>query len=192
MTTTTRNSGPIPKIQRRLVREYKRQLHNFIITSRFNNKTWHENEQYRIQHNLKGCIYCSPSQVTVNIPTETILFVLEMNNETNKIIGIGMIRNKPKINRYTIYNERNYNRYVFTGKTRIDRVDMTEDECDIMRVFDILCFTGNRHLKRGQGLVSFPLDMLYRCNKRLNLVDFISNMFRTRMRNNISNPTDKQ
>jgi len=104
-----------------------------------------------------------------------------MNNEINKIIGIGMIRNKPRVNPSNIYENRNYNRYLFTGKYRIDRVDMNEDEDIIMQVFDVLCFTGARHLKRGQGLNSFPLDMLFRCNKRLNLVDFISNMFKSRL-----------
>jgi len=169
------------KIERKLIKVYKKQLNRFIITSRFNNKTWDENKEYRKTHNLTGCVYCSPSPIAVFIPPENIVFVLEMNNEINKIIGIGMIRNKPRVNPSNIYENRNYNRYLFTGKYRIDRVDMNEDEDIIMQVFDVLCFTGARHLKRGQGLNSFPLDMLFRCNKRLNLVDFISNMFKSRL-----------
>ena len=170
------------KIHRKLVQEYKKQLNKFIITSRFNNKTWKENQEFRIKHKIPGCIYCSPSPVAFTIPTESILFILEMNNETNQIIGVGMTRNHPMINKYNVYGDGNYNRYIFTGKIRINRDEMTEEEDTIMRVFDILCFTGNRHMKRGQGLKSFPVDMLFRCNQRLNLVDFITKMFKSRLK----------
>jgi hypothetical protein len=109
------------------------------------------------------------------------MFVLEMNNDTNKIIGIGMVRNHPVVNKYSVYSEGNYNRYVFVGKTRIDRSEMDEEEERIMKVFDILCFTGNKHMKRGQGLRLFPVEMLYRCSKKIDLVQFICEMFRKRM-----------
>ena len=104
-----------------------------------------------------------------------------MNNETNSILGIGMVRNHPIFNKFHVYENGNYNRYVYAGKTRIDRNEMTAEEDLIMQVFDILCFRGNRHMKRGQGLKSFPPDMLYRCSKKLDLVKFINNMFKTRL-----------
>lgn len=163
------------------IREYKKQFRNFLLTSRFNNDTWNQNERYRNINHQIGCIYCSPDPVSQNIPTESIMFVLEMNNDTNCIMGVGMVRNRPVVNKYKVYDNGNYNRYVFTGNMRIARSDMTELEDEIMRVFDILCFTGNRHMKRGQGLKSFPVDMLFRCNKRLDLVQFISDMFKQRL-----------
>jgi hypothetical protein len=58
---------------------------------------------------------------------------------------------------------------------------VNEEEEKVMQIFDILCFTGNRHMKRGQGLKSFPVDMLYRCSKKLDLVKFIGNMFKIRL-----------
>jgi hypothetical protein len=103
-----------------------------------------------------------------------------MNNDDNKICGVGMVMNKPRINKYSVYENGNYNRYSFIGKCRIDRSEMTEEENTIMKVFDILCFTGNRHMKRGQGLTMFPVEMLYKCNKQLDLVEFIRNMFKSR------------
>ena len=116
---------------------------------------------------------------------DTVLFILEMNNDTNRVVGIGMVRNHPISNSSykTVYKNGNYNRYVYVGKYRIDRSEMNEQEERIMKVFDILCFTGNRHMKRGQGLKSFPVDMLYRCNKTLDLVNFISEMFKKKMAN---------
>jgi hypothetical protein len=58
---------------------------------------------------------------------------------------------------------------------------MTDEEERIMKVFDILCFTGNRHMKRGQGLKLFPMDMLYRMSNKMDLVNFIRTMFRERL-----------
>lgn len=169
------------QIHRKRVNEFKKQMRNHILTSRFNNYTWDENCKFRNKYNMNGCIYCTPAPIANSIPHETIMFVLEMNNDNNKIIGIGMVRNKPIINKYNVYGNGNYNRYIFIGKTRIDRSQMTYEEEIIMQVFDILCFTGNRHMKRGQGLKSFPVDMLFRCNARLNLVEFISKMFKNRI-----------
>jgi hypothetical protein len=104
-----------------------------------------------------------------------------MNNDTNKILGVGMVRNHPFVQKYQVYKNGNYNRYVYVGKTRIDRTQMSEMEEKVMQVFDILCFSGNQHMKRGQGLKSFPADMLYRCSKRMDLVQFIGEMFKTRL-----------
>ena len=77
----------------------------------------------------------------------------------------------------------NYHRFIYVGKYRIDRNEMNNDEENIMKVFDILCFTGNRHMKRGQGLTTFPIDILYRCSKVMDLVVFINNMFKNRLNN---------
>lgn len=155
----------------------------FIMTSRFNNKTWQENCHYRKMYPKFGCIYCSPCMVSSQVPVDSTMFILEMNNDTNRIMGIGMVRNHPKANALLVYENANYNRYQFYGKTRIDRTEMTPEEETIMKVFDILCFTGNKHQKRGQGLSLFPLTMIHRCMRILDLVEFVANMFRVRREN---------
>ena len=169
------------KIHKQQVKRYREQLTKFILTTRFNNETWEQNVEYRKQKQLKGCIYSSPDSITVKINPEQIVFILEMNNDENKIMGIGMVRNHPHINTYQIYKNDSYNRYVYIGKTRIDREEMTEEEERIMKAFDILCFKGNRHMKRGHGLKCYPIEMLYNCSKELDLVDYITNMFKTRI-----------
>lgn len=165
------------------VREYKQKLTKYILTSRFTTATHRENEIFREKTGI-GCLYCSPEPIAKHIPTDAIIFMLEMNNDTNKITGIGMIKNHPSSKKYKIYETENYNRNIYIGKHRIDRSEMTEEENMIMQVFDILCFTGNRHLKRGHGLKSFPINMLYNCSKKLDLITFISNMFKQRMKKN--------
>ena len=171
------------KTHKQYVNNYKQQLRRFLLTSRFNNETFQENVNFRAKNPNVGCVYCAPDPISQQIPMDTVLFILEMNNDTNRVVGIGMVRNHPVSNKPRVYNNGNYNRYVYVGKHRIDRSEMNEQEERIMKVFDILCFTGNRHMKRGQGLKSFPVDILYRCNKTLDLVNFISEMFKNKMAN---------
>jgi hypothetical protein len=171
------------RIYRKQLRNFKREFKNYLLTSLFNNTTWEENQRFRNQHSEVGCVYCAPDPISCQIPNESILFILEMNNDTNRIMGIGMVRNHSILGKYFVYNEDNYNRYVYIGKTRIDRSEMTKEEERIMTVFDILCFNGNKHMKRGQGIKSFPTDMLYRMNPILDLVSFIGKMFKTRLSN---------
>ncbi len=172
------------KKYRTRLKHFKKDLSKYILTSRFNNSTYMENHNYRQHHNNIGCIYCSPSRVSDEIPLERIMFVLEMNNDTNKIVGIGMVRNHEYINKYMVYQNSNYNRYVYVGKHRIDRCEMTKEENTIMQALDILCFTGNTHMKRGQGLRQFPLSMVYNIKQIVDLVSFINDMFKKRLTEN--------
>ena len=167
-------------LEKRSVKDYINNLNKFILTSRFNESTWNENENYRKKSGMKGCIYCSPDLITTKIPIDSAMFILEMNNDTNKIMGIGMVKNHPTVGKHSVYLNGNYNRYVYNGKYRIDRDDMENKEEEVMKAFDILCFTGNTHMKRGQGLKMFPTDILYRCLKVINLVEFITEMFKKR------------
>jgi hypothetical protein len=176
-------------IEKRNVKDFIKNSNKFLMTSRFNNLTWNENENYRKKNNMKGCIYCSPDQITLKIPVDSIVFILEMNNEKNEIIGIGMAKNHPTVGKYLVYTNGNYNRYVYSGKYRIDRKNMNTKEEEIMKAFDILCFKGNTHMKRGNGLKMFPSEMLYRCLKVINLVEFITEMFKSRFIKN--KETDK-
>lgn len=161
--------------------EYRAQLKHHLTTTRFNNKTWTENKEYRQKNPKIGCIYPTPEPNGQSIPCEAKLFVLEMNNEQNRIMGIGLVLNKPIYNKYHVYSDPKYNQFAYLGKHRIDRTNMTEKEEMIMKVFDILCFKGARHMKRLLGLKAFPMDMLYNCSSTFDLIDFITNMFKSRI-----------
>lgn len=163
------------------LQQYKNSIKNILTTTRFNNVTWAENESYRKRYPELGCIYATPVRNSEQIADDAIIIVLEMNNDKNQIIGIGMIRNHVYIKKYRVYSNENYNRYAYLGKHRIDRAEMTEKEEEIMKVFDILCFTGPRHMKRLPGMRQFPIDMLYKCSKILDLNQFVVQMFKTRL-----------
>jgi hypothetical protein len=170
------------QISWRTLENFRSGFSKFIVTSRFNNSTWSENEKFRKKHSALKCIYCAPEEVSKTIPSDAIMFVMEMNNDTNKIIGIGMVRNHSYSGVYNVYDDGNYNRYTYIGKMRISRSEMTEHEEKMMTVLDKLLFTGIRHMKRGQGLRCFPIKTLYECKeKKLDLVDYISKMFKARL-----------
>jgi hypothetical protein len=130
---------------------------------------------------VSGCIYNCDRPVSQYIPSKLDIYVLEMNNEENKIMGIGIIRNEPIYNKYNIHIEAKYNVFSYLGKRRIDREEFTEEEEIIMTVFDKLCFKGKRHMKRLNGIKSFPIDMLYNCKHVFDLVDFICKCFKQRI-----------
>lgn len=165
------------------VSEYKKQMRRHLMTSRFNNETFCENHDFRNRHPNIGCIYAAPEPVSQHIEVDAIVFVLEMNNDTNQIVGIGLIQNRYYCEKYRVYNNNNYNRYVYRGKQRIDRSEMTTQENAVMQIFDILCFTGSKHMKRGQGLKSFPCEILYKYKEQIDLVGFVSTMFKKRITN---------
>jgi hypothetical protein len=101
------------------------------------------------------------------------MFVLEMNNDTNRIIGIGMLRNIPRKGNI-VYEEGNYNRFSYIGKKRIDRSQLDAREEALMNILDEKCFKGKGHLKRGQGLTLFPMAVLYKFENEENPIQIIT------------------
>lgn len=138
-----------------------------IVTSRFNNSTWEENCSFREKHNDSGCIYGSPQQMTEKIPLNSLLFVVEMNNSTNKIEGIGLVRNLLNHDKkMRVYQTGNYNRYTYQGKYRVDHSTLEFVCPQILKILEQLVFTGKTHLKRGGGFTRIP-EKLYKQHKIL-------------------------
>ena len=144
-------------------------IKKYIVTSVFTEPTFQTNRQFiekiktspNPQMQSIECIYCSSVKMSVKIPLDSVVYVLEMNNTQNKIEGIGLVRNHPHINRFRIYENMNYNRFNFVGKNRIDRKEMTVEEEEIMAKLDVMCFRGKNHLKRQKGLYLFPPYKLF-------------------------------
>jgi hypothetical protein len=143
---------------------------------------------YKMKKNFEGSIYNIPvylryTKVSVNLP----IIILDMNNDLNKICGIGLIRNQYKyINTFNIYKESNYNRYTYISKYYININD--EDARDMYirnvnnfeKVLEILenkCFVGKGHLKRGSGFTKFPLKY-FDDEEIYDIKEVISNMFK--------------
>lgn len=147
-----------------------------IATTRFNTKTWDENERWRDVNKWEGCVYGTPTKISENVTPLIPLFILEMHNDINKIKGIGLIKNAVVINKYhKIYSDGNYNRYTYRSKYRIDRNTLDLEEKKIIRMLDILVFKGSRHLKRGHGITSVPGWLAN--NKHINFSNKLKQMF---------------
>ena len=162
------------------IKSYKKNQHIFLMTSRFNTQTAEENKRFRDAGWPDGCVYCSPQKISENIPIHSKLMVLEMNNDTNTIMAVGLCVNKPFVEKYSVYQESNYNRFSYVGKYRIERKNLDSTEEAVFKALDILCFTGNEHMKRGHGLKQFPVKLLYNCRNILDIPSFIENMFKIR------------
>ncbi|NBY41529.1 MAG: hypothetical protein EBQ66_11805, partial [Flavobacteriia bacterium] len=87
--------------------------------------------------------------------------------------------------KYSVYQENNFNRFNYIGKYRIERPDLNTEEEAVFKALDILCFTGNSHMKRGHGLKLFPLKLLLNCEKVLNLTEYIEKMFSSRFQKKV-------
>ena len=162
-----------------------------LLTSRFNNDTWSENEMYRTHRNIEGCIYGAPLQVSHKIPLASNAYVIEMNNETNRIEGIGYIRVYPSFSeRKNVYENKNYNRYVYSGRYRLDREILVRHNEDLVTTIETLLFKGKTHMKRGSGLTSMPKKLLKdkRCPPTVNIRRDIQSIFRTQFQSQTQSP----
>lgn len=132
-----------------------------ILSSRFSTDTWGENETYRARRNSRGCIYGCPLRISSKIHINMLAYVLEMNNTTNRIEGVGVIRNYPNVEQPPwIYSNNNYNRYIYTGEHRMDRDTIARYDEELVKSIEIACFKGKTHMKRGAGLTLVPKKLL--------------------------------
>jgi hypothetical protein len=151
---------------------------HLIATTRFNNSTWSENVAFRERYNYKGCIYGSPSQLSDKIDKNAVLFVIEMNNSTNKIEGIGVVRNTNRHDKhYSIYQAGNFNRYTFTGKYRVDRSELLESNVNLVKILDSVLFKGKSHSKRSDSITLFPIKIQRQLFNEIDIAKEIKDVF---------------
>jgi hypothetical protein len=134
-----------------------------ILTTRFSNYGIKENRVWREEHGLNtSCVYGTPVMITHHVMDDAYAFVIEMNNDKNKIEGVGLIRNKLCEQRYRrIHSEPNLNRYSYQGEYRVDVSQIGHDEDDeyykkLIHALEVLLFKGKRHSKRSIGISRIP------------------------------------
>lgn len=129
-----------------------------LASTRFNSKTYQEYQEYKETKQIE-CIYGAPQKIKQSIPLNTLLFVVEMNNEKNQIEGVGLIRTMIETDRHFIYNDNNYNRYIYRGQYHITREEMQHD-VDILNILELIVFKGYTHIKRHSGITIIPAKLL--------------------------------
>jgi|AntAceMinimDraft_10_1070366.scaffolds.fasta_scaffold35113_2 hypothetical protein len=130
----------------------------YIATTRFNEKTYEENTNYKSKIGTTGCLYGTPMKIKETIPLDSNVYVIEMNNSINKIEGIGLIINQNVLDKnYRIYDDMDYNRYIYKGAKHIHISNLTDEyEKQVIYVLEQLLFKGERHCKRAQGITALP------------------------------------
>jgi len=124
-----------------------------LASTRFSSDTYLDNSRYRETRGI-GCIYCSPIPTSEKYSRECRFFVLEMNNTTNQIMGIGLIQNTNKKDRtYIVYDmtqtQYNFNRFIYRGDYWLGRDQLP---AEMVTIFDQILFKGKSHLKRSVGI----------------------------------------
>jgi len=129
-----------------------------IVTTRFNEETYYNNYAYRKKNQDKfACIYCSPCELSCKIAYGTFVYVIEMNNSTNRILGIGLIRNKYETTKYyKVHSHGNWNRYIYIGKYFISRDFLLLSNPAFLYTLEDVLFKGKTHSKRGNGFTRLP------------------------------------
>lgn len=165
----------------RQVRMYSQSLQYTLATTRFNDETWAENETMRKRNPKVKCIYGSPHEMSHKIPVDSNVFVLEMNNTQNKIMGIGLIKNRSIPGKYIVHSNGNYNRFTYLGRRRIDRSEWSEEERCVMELIEQGCFYGIDNCKRIRGITVFKMKLQYRASlEGIHFMEYVSEMFRRR------------
>lgn len=142
--------------------------YDFLIgTIRFNNKTYIENINWKKRKDYIGCAYGLNKKIPVSIKKP--IFVIEMNNTVNKIMGIGKINNII-CNKSRMYHEDRYNKYLYKGKKFISRLDIIKniDKGEVvLKLLENELFLGYSHFKRGHGLMIYNWDRISRIGKKV-------------------------
>lgn len=131
-----------------------------IVTGRYDNNTWDATVKYRIKNNIE-CIYAPPFKLAENIDLGAPVFIIEMNNSTNEIMGIGLIKNKLVTDKsYKVQSDSNCNRYIYIGNHHISREILEDYNPMLVYILDQILFKGYTHSKRGSGLTKIPEKVL--------------------------------
>lgn len=158
-----------------------------IISTRFTSYTYLELYRYK---NLREEKYKHNSLYSVKsimgrdiIKINNYLFVFEMNNTINKIMGIGLIKsNLSKDQTINIYSNPEFNKYVYRSLYHVQLIEpsvinsysvsslnrtkniniycenIPEEIVDLMEDEIIPnCFFGKGHIKRGGGFTRYPV-----------------------------------
>lgn len=140
-----------------------------LASTRFNNATLAENMAYR--EKVKDSIYYgSLIKVHKKISVGAFMFVFEMNNDTNQIEGISLVRNTLVLDKkYRIYSNDDYNRYTYKGIHWISRKQIMELDSSLVETFDRILFKGKTHMKRACGITVLNEKLMTTWNMDLNV-----------------------
>lgn len=137
------------------------QQYDFLLgTVRFDDETYKENLIWKDRKRHFGSAYGFDKPLSKTIPQNKKLFIIEMNNTQNLIMGIGFIENYLiHSNRSKMYKDERRNQYIYKSKFHINRNDIIKNVHKgtlILEFLENMLFRGAGHFKRGQGCLILP------------------------------------
>jgi hypothetical protein len=152
---------------------------SLIASTRFNNETLEQNQKYKDENGITGFIYCQRIRIKEQVPLNSLLYLVEMNNSTNQILGIALIKNAIATDKYyRVYSSSDFNRYIYKADHRFSRDELVVLNIDLVLALEQICFKGKTHLKRipGISIISDKLLSLPVC-KNINFKRELRAMF---------------
>ena len=158
-----------------------------VISTRFTTETYIQLYRYKQENEIMyNSLYGVNYRMSEYIDKYTYLFILEMNNTVNKIMGVGLISNVTLDKKHQIFNNEVFNNYNYGSSYHIQlinpdticnynlrsikKIDNHQTiYCDnineeFIEFFEKIiipkCFYGKSHLKRGGGFTRFPMKYL--------------------------------
>ena len=158
----------------------------YLACTRFNNTTYAENTNYRNKHN-EIAIYGTTLKIRDIYNVGTLIFIVEMNNDQNKIEGIGLIKNLLVCDkRHKIYDNDEYNRYIYKGKYWLSRTQINNVNEKITEMFENALFKGKSHLKCRMGITIITERLFAHWNYDLQILkNMVKNIFLSYFKYNI-------
>lgn len=145
----------------------------YIGTARFNSATYRENKDWKKKKQWEGCVYGFDKTIPINIDQKAYIFIIEMNNSTNTIMGIGLIKNVLiSAHRSRIYVSPCWNAYVYKSKYHITREEILAKSLKnrlVMLLLERMLFYGSNHFKRGQGCTILSQNRIATYENEINL-----------------------
>jgi hypothetical protein len=130
-------------------------------TTRFVNDTWEENQKWCAKNKYK-CAYSSSSPMAASLDDIPYIYIIEMNNETNTIEGIGLVPNKSYANN-KVYKNALLNLFTYKSNCKMRRDEFIErNEIETLELLTKLIFKGYCHFKRGSGYTILPNKITYK------------------------------
>lgn len=161
---------------------------SLIASTRFNNETLEQNQKYKEENGITGFIYCQRIRIKEQVPLNSLLYLVEMNNSTNQILGIALIKNAIATDKYyRVYSSSDFNRYIYKADHRFSRDELVVLNLDLVLALEQICFKGKTHLKRipGISVISDKLLSLPVC-KNINFKRELRAMFLQKYYNDTS------
>lgn len=163
-----------------------------LMSTRYNTETWLQYKKWREKYKLINSYYYScPLPISETIELGSILYILEMHNTLNKIMGMGVVRLKQQDSSYyRIYDNDIFNRYHYHCNTYITR-DMLSQETlllengiwiSILELLELICFKGKRHSKRHMNIARIP-TIYYQGNIMNKVTNSLINIVKNNMKN---------